>query len=215
MVVVLVELVLVVDVEVDEVLVDSVGGGPIGTRSGGSAGSMNVVVVVSISVVDVDVLDEVVVEFDGAIGAVVDGGGMHVDVGLDDAVGSVVGGAAAASDAKPAITATPRTASRTSGAARPPGIRRWAARAQAPTTIARAPMSSVAPTEPPESGRLHTRSMALGGRCRERDGTDHNVAGHTAAAELQRVRNLCVGHCRRLFGPATLLEATAAGVDSR
>jgi hypothetical protein len=77
---------VVVVVEVDEVLVESGGGGPTGMTSGGSPGSTNVVVVVSIKVVDVDVDvdDEVVEEVDRTTGAVLEGGGMHVDGELDD-----------------------------------------------------------------------------------------------------------------------------------
>jgi hypothetical protein len=144
---------LVVDVEVDDVLVDSVGGGPIGTRSGGSPGSTKVVVVVTM-VLDVDVLVEVV-DAGRAAGAVVEGGGMQV--GLDDEVGSVVGGAAAAPDPKaPTMTATAMAARRTTGAAVPCVSRRCTASTPIPATIARAPMSSVAPNDPPELGRLHT-----------------------------------------------------------
>jgi hypothetical protein len=155
--------VLDVDVDVDDVLVDCVGGGAIGTRSGGSAGSTNVVVVVSISVVDVDV-DVLEDELDPTDGAVVDGDGMHVDAGPDDEVGSVVGGAAPAWEPNaPAIVATAMAATTMSGP-RPPGSRRWTASTQTPAKIANAPMSSVAPKEPPELGRLHTWFIGVGGR---------------------------------------------------
>jgi hypothetical protein len=146
-------------------------------------------------VLDVDVLEDVVV---WAIGSVVDGGGMHVDAGIDDDVGSVVGGAAAAPDPKaPAITATAMAARRTSGAADPCVSRRCTAKTPRPVTIARAPMSSVAPNDPPELGRLHTWSMALGGSGRRCDGAEHNAARHAAAAELQQVRNLRPAHSSR------------------
>jgi hypothetical protein len=136
-----------------------------------------VVVVVSIRVVDVDVDDEVVDNCDRSTGAVVDGGGMHVDGELDDVGGSVVViGAAAASAAKvPASTATAIAVSNRSGAAEPPTSRRCTARTPRPVTIAKAPMSSVAPKDPPELGRLHTWPMALEGRGRQRNGPTVSV----------------------------------------
>jgi hypothetical protein len=188
-----VDVVDVVDVVVD-VLGGTVGGAtPMSITFGGSSGSMNVVVVVAGRVVDVVVVDVVDVLDDALAGIVVRGGMQLGLLGTEEAGRVKVGGVAA-----PAVWAawaieiapTAIAASTTTGRERPAPDSRCTARMAHPATSATAPISSAGPTEPPEAGRLHTESMATGGRGQERDEGDANPTRHAAAVELQPVCNV-------------------------
>ena len=129
--------------------------------------------------VDVDVLDEVVVEFERAVRCgrqTAAGCTSTVGLGRRGRVRSSVAPSAASDCEHRQSTATPRTASRTSGTARPPGIRRWAARAAGTDDDRQGADEQRRADRAARLGQVTHRIHGAGGRCRERDGADHSGA---------------------------------------
>ena len=128
MVVEVVDVVELVDVLVDDVdVLGGVGGGvPMSMMLGGNAGSMNVVEDVATTVVEVDVVDEVVARPAGVVAGTV-GGGMHNGCGLVElGAGVELGGALAVASEARAIERVPTAtvASSRTATTRPPSSRR-------------------------------------------------------------------------------------------
>jgi hypothetical protein len=202
-VVVLLDVVVGVVEVVDVVLLDVDVVVPMSMTPGGSAGSMNVVVVVAGRVVVVEVVVDVEVDVVGDVAGGLDGlgadpvgGGMHAAAGAVELGGVVELGGSVAEAVRAARTIesalTVIVARRMAAAPRPPPSRHCTARTATPVTSARVPSSSAAPGEPPEAGRLHSVSMAVGGRGGQRDGADHSGACYADAAKLQPFRNVGV-----------------------